>query len=700
VSETAEDFGPAPEGTAARWKEEIANFEDERQDWRDRVERIEARYRDERNHNDAERRFALLWANLEVLQPTLYARDPKPEVARRFKDRDPVGRVMATIIERNLTVAMERGQGAFGRTMRAVVKDFLIGGQGVAWCRYEVQFADDVDGAGAPTVKDEAAVPDYVHWRDFGCTAGARIWDEVTAVWRKSFLTRDQLTERFGDETARDVPLDCKDGGGDGDHDSDDAETTYAKATIYEIWDRDAREITWLHTGMDAPLDTKPYPDWLLTGFPCPPPLFGTLTNGTLTPVPDYVQYQDQASELDDLTGRIATLTSALRLAGFVPGDMAGDVQRALELGGEAKVIPVKSWAVFGGQKLGDLIVWLPIEAVAATLKGLQELRQKVKEDAYEVTGLSDILRGSSQASETATAQQLKAQWGSVRVRWRQADVQRFAADLLRLMAMAIVALYDIETLAEAANVQGMPPADQQYVLPALQLLKQGGILTAYRIDIETDSTIAADQIAEKQSWTELLGGVAQFFGAFGPILQGVHVMAPQAMPAFTAMCGELLIGAVRRFSAGPAVEASIEAAFEALGQASAQAGPPGQQGPDPVEMAKHQVDAAKLQVEQQKTQVAAQKVQAEGQRTQADMAIAAQEHQHRMASLQADSAHANADRQVQMASLQSDNAHQHAQRASDGAHANADRELQVMQLAQQAREAAMQAATPKPKPK
>jgi hypothetical protein len=469
-AETTEEFGPPPAGTASRWKAEIEHFDNERERWRDRVERIEARYSDERNRQDDERRFALLWANLEVLSPTLYAKSPKPEVGRRFQDRDPVGRVMATILERNLQVAIERGGGTFDRTMRAAVKDFLLGGQGVAWVRYEVSFGEVNDATGQPDVDDEAVVPDYVHWRDFGCTAGARVWDEVTAVWRRTFLCRDELNERFGEKLGKTVPLDRKqerDGGED-----EQQETTFAKATIYEIWDKENRAITWVHTGMDEPLDHKAYPEWMLSDFPCPPPLFGTLTNGTLTPVPDYVQYQDQAQELDDLTGRIAALTGALRLAGFVPGDMAGDVQKALDLAGEAQVIPVKSWAAFGGQKLSDMIVWLPIQDTVNTLTALQALREKVKADAYEVTGLSDILRGSTQASETATAQQIKARWGSIRVRTRQQDVQRFAADLLGRMAEAMAALFSPERLAEAANVQGLPPADQQYVGPALQLLK------------------------------------------------------------------------------------------------------------------------------------------------------------------------------------------------------------------------------------
>jgi hypothetical protein len=683
AAETEDDFGEPPKGTASRWKAEIEAHDKERERWRDRVERIEARYRDERNSEDTERRFALLWANLEVLQPTLYARDPKPEVARRFQDRDPVGRVMATIVERNLAVAIERGGGAFGRTMRGVVKDFLLGGQGVAWVRYEVEFGDDVDeGTGQPSVEDEGVCPDYVHWSDFGCTAGARVWDEVTAVWRRSFLDREELVERFGDDIGKRVPLDNTSPGRDENEDA--GESTFAKATVYEIWDKDSRQTLWIHKGMDEPLDSKPYPEWMLADFPCPPPLFGTLTNGTLTPVPDYVQYQDQAQELDDLTGRIAALTSALRLAGFVPGDMAQEVQRALDLGGEAQVIPVKSWAAFGGQKLADLIVWLPIQETVATLTALQQLREKVKSDAYEITGLSDILRGSTQASETATAQQIKAQWGSIRVRTRQQDVQRFAAGLLERMAAAMVALFAPERLAEQANVQGMPPGDQQYVIPALQLLKGDAALTAYRVDVETDSTIEPDQQAEKASWTELLGGVAAFLGAFAPILQGIRQSAPQALPSWTAMGAELLLGAVRRFRAGPAMESSIEAAFEALGSAAAQAAQ--QQGPppmSPVEMAQHQIEASKIQVAAQKVQVDAAKVQAEQQRTQAEMAHSmmgtALEHQRHAT----DTMGAHADRHVELARMQQDAQQRQAEMQQGDAHKQQEMQQRAQEAAQ-----------------
>jgi len=253
--------------------------------------------------------------------------------------------------------------------------------------------------------------------------------------------------------------------------------------------------------------------------------------------------------------------------------------------------------------------------------------------------------------------------------------VQRFAADLLGRMAEAIAALFAPERLAEAANVQGFPPQDQQYVMPALQLLKGQASLTAYRIDVETDSTIEVDQQAERQEWTQLLGGVAQFLGAYAPILQGVAQSAPQALPAWTAMGGELLLGAVRRFRAGPAMEGAIEAAFEALGASAAQAGQQ-QQGPDPVAMAQHQVEQAKVQVAQQKVQVDAAKVAAERQRTQADVQAHQMDHAHKMAGLAADHGSAHADRAIEIARLSHDHAAHHQELQQRGLEAQQQERL------------------------
>jgi hypothetical protein len=589
AAETEADFGAPPRGLASRWRAEIEAFERERHGYTERADKITKRYRNE--HDRDERRFALLWANIEVLTPTVYARDPQPRVFRRFRDRDPVGRVAARLLERSLSCQIEKG-GDFGLAARAAVQDYLLVGQGVGWVFYE------------PSEAGERAVLQQVHWRDFGFTAGARTWAEVSAVWRAAYMTRDELLERFGD-AAKTVPLDrapAETSSGTNEAKAD----VIGKATVYEVWDATRRKVVWLHRSVPEPLDVRPYPLRMRGRFPCPRPMFGTMTTGSTVPVPDFVYYQDQALELDDLTTRIAALSKALKLIGFVPGETQADIQKGLDSAREVALVPVSSWALGQGRPMDDAIAWLPVREVAETLARLLELREAVKRDAYEVTGLSDILRGQTAASETATAQQIKAQWGSIRVRDRQQEVARWCRDAIEIMADVVCGHFEPETIFAEANAEALPESEAQYLGDALALLKGPDALRAYRVDVETDSTIAADEVAERQAATELLTGVSGFLSGTMPIVQGVAMQAPHAVGAMAEMVGGLLTMAVRRFRGGEEAEELVERAMQALSQPAQPQGVP--QGPSPEEMAMQaEAQRAQAELDLKRAQAAAQ---------------------------------------------------------------------------------------------
>lgn len=689
AAETEADFGADAAGVHARWVAEIEAFDRERRAYADRVEKIIKRYTNE--HGGEDRRFALLWANVEVLKPTVYARDPLPRVFRRFRDRDPVGRVAGTLLERSLTCQIEKHDD-FGQAMRAAVLDYLLIGQGVAWAFYEPTFTEQPmvqqamvpDGMGAPVMEriatDERVRLGAIHWKDFGFTAGARGWPEVTAVWRKAYMTREELVTRFG-EAGEGVPLDRapverRDGSG--------ATDVIGKATVYEIWDSAKREVVWLHKGVHAPLDAQPYPLKLRGKFPCPRPLFATLTTGSMVPIPDFIYYQDQALELDDLTARIAVLSKAMKLIGFVPGETQPDIQKGLDSGQEVALVPVESWAVGQGRPMDNAISWLPVAEVASTLARLVELREAIKQDAYEVTGLSDILRGSTAASETATAQQIKAQWGSIRVRDRQQEVARFARECIEIMADIVCGHFDPERIAAEANAEALPPSDAPNVIPALQLLKGEGALRAYRVDVETDSTIAPDEQGERQAATELLTGVSSYLTATMPLIQGVATQAPQAMGPMSEMIGGLLTQAVRRFRGGEEAEELIEKAMQALSQPAQQAA--GQQGPGPEGMAM-QAEAAKAQAAQEAAMMDVQaRQQIEAGKAQVQMQI-------EQMRLEAENARHQAELSVrlQIAEMQS------AQKAADGERAAAMKQgpAVAVSLSQETERAVSDALTP-----
>jgi hypothetical protein len=349
-------------------------------------------------------------------------------------------------------------------------------GRGTAWVRYDAEFSsltgDDgnpLNANGAPLSDGEEAGEqlegehvcwDYVNWRDFGHNV-ARTWQEVTTVWRKVYMSREDGKERFK-EKFESVELDHKVG--------DDTETRNtesqqpAKATIYEIWDRPSNKVIFLAKGAKAILEeTEPYLKFK-DFFPCPKPTYGTLETASLVPVPDYVFYQDQLEEIDDLTARIGALLDQLKVAGFYPAsasDSSEAIQNIAMKGVENVLIPIPNWNQFkeGGGASG-MIEWWPVDQVIKVLEGSFTARKQLIDDVYQITGISDIMRGEGDKDETATAQNIKSQWGSVRIRDRQAEMANFAKRAARLTAEIICEQFQPETLMDMTNMKLPTQAD------------------------------------------------------------------------------------------------------------------------------------------------------------------------------------------------------------------------------------------------
>jgi hypothetical protein len=310
-------------------------------------------------------------------------------------------------------------------------------------------------------------------------------------------------------------------------------------------------------------------------------------------PVPDYVLYQDQADEIDKLTNRIALLIEALKVVGVYDASQAG-IQRMLTEGFDNQLIPVDSWAAFsekGGVK--GTIDFLPLDQTVQALQQCYQAREQAKQVVYDVTGLSDIIRGSSVASETATAQQIKGQYASMRLKRMQMDVAVFASELLRIKAQLMCDLYSPENLIQMSGIMGTD--DAPYAEQAIQLMKSEPA-RSFRIEVASDSLVEMDEQAEKASRTE-------FMTAFGVTMRDALPMVQQA-PEMAPLIGEVLQFVVRTFKGGRSLEAALETTIEKMNAPK----PP--QGPSPEQMqaqAQQQMEQAKMQQAQQMEQMKAQ---------------------------------------------------------------------------------------------
>ena len=632
-----------------------------RQRWLKRAKTINTLYREDRNSSragSARRRFALFWSNIATLQPAVYARTPQAVVSRRYKTDDPVGRQASEVLERALNFSLDTQD--FASVMTTVRDEYLLIARGLAWERYEPRFAEDGE-----RVEWEESKTDHVCFDDFGHNI-AREWSEVTRGWRKVYKTRAELIARFGRELGERIPLDrCVKG-----RENDESEAG-KQATVYELWDKPTKQVVWLSKGYPTSvLDIRPDPLGLHEFFPFPKPAFGTLGIDSTVPVPDYVYYQDQLEEVDDLTQRIGDLIDALKLTGLYAGEKKEELtqlETAMK-GRGVQMVPVDTWAMLkdaGGLK--GVIEWFPVEQVIAVLKGAFETRKQIVDDVYQVTGISDIMRGDTDPNETMGAQQLKSSWGSSRVRDRQKELSRFARDVIRLKAEIVASKFGQQTLAQMTDVQMLTAAEAQQaqrqlqawqmvaqqaqaaqqppppnpVPPAVQqmlgqptwddvmALLRNPVLRTFRIEIETDSTIEPNDQEEKQRRIEFVQAVGKYLAETLPVVQ--------ASPAMLPVVTEGLKFLVRGFRVGREMEDLIDRALDQL-QSGAGAAPQGQDGANP------QAEAAKAQAANTSAQANLISAQARAQDAHTNAFKAQSQHVLGMAEVQAENARTAAD--------------------------------------------------------
>lgn len=645
-----------------RWKAQFAAYDKQFSTWEARVDRILKRYRDEqrdKSKDGGSAKFNVLWANVQTLVPAVYSRTPKPDVSRRFRDNDPVGRVASLLLERALEYEVEHYTD-FRNGMRAALYDRFLGGRGQLWARYEphiravaqkqptdgVQVTEDVDEP-QEELDYECAPTDYVPWKDFGHSV-ARTWEEVTAVWRKVYMMRQACIERFGEELGEKIPLDCvpdelkKDQMGGGDN------AELSRACVYEVWDKQSLKAIWVCPSMPDILDEKDDPLELEGFFPCPRPLYATMTNESLIPVPDFSLYQDQAKELDTLADRIQGLINALQVKGVYDASVA-ELQRIFTEGDNGQLIPIKNWQAFAEKNgLSGAIDIVDLKPIYEALKAAYESVQQVLQQVYDLTGISDIIRGASNANETATAQRIKGQYASLRLKSMQNEVAVFASQALQLKAQIICGNYAPETILKMASAQELKPVDQQLVPQALELLigpermqdpVNGGRgrnpMRAFRIEVNSDTMVQMDEEEEKTKRIEFIAAQGAFMEKALPMMQA----APQVMPLVAA----LWKFSVTAFKVGKTLEGEFDAVIDKAQEMAAN--PPPKQDP---EMERVKADAAAqqqraqadMQIQQQKVQsdmmLERIKMQMEQQAEQQRMAMEAQFKQQEMSFMQA----------------------------------------------------------------
>lgn len=558
----------------------------------------------------------LFWASFEILKPAVYARPPKPAVKPLFSDNKRLHNVTAELLERASVSTFART--GINEVMCEIRDDLIFTGRGVPWLTYESK-------DGQKVCVEHLDRTDFLH-------EPARKWSEVGWVARRAWLTRKEMRARFrkhsGDAYQGAQFMARRD-----DEDRSDRALT-KKAGVWEVWHKADAKVYWVTEGADVLLDSGDPHLKLSDYFPCPRPAYATLQRRSLIPVPDWERYAIHFRKISDLTGRIYLLLDSVRMKGLIPagGDVGDAIEQLMTSDDDQILVPVPGAALLGGTGgMNGFVQWLPLTELATAIQGLIAARAQLIDDFYQLSGISDIMRGATEAEETLGAQQLKSQYGSVRVRCKIDELQRVAAEMVRIAAEVIAEKFGKDTLLEMAQMEipskrdieqrikeieqgaeaelkqlgdkaeemasqqgeGADPAQAQMMLQQAQqdiLSRYAPMLAeaesqvpvedvmsllrddrarSFAFEIETDSTILTDEMQEKQSRNE-------FVQAFTSASQGLMQMAAMGEPG-AKLAGEMMKFVLAPYRAGRQLDSAIDAFIEAapeMAQAAA-----GQQG-------------------------------------------------------------------------------------------------------------------------
>lgn len=611
----------------AKWLDRIRAAEKREDDWLKQAESAEAAYTSDRNSNHGDvPDFNILHANVETIVPSVYNSTPVPDIREKWPARqapspapqmpqgaapglpqmmpagmagapaapplaDTTNKDVAELLERAISVQID--DNALDTEMEAAAQDGFLAGRGLVRVRLdadveeftEVRQSIGPDGGlveevvEGQLVSNERVRYEAVSWRDYR-EGPAKRFDTVPWIAFRHIMADGDIKSGFDPEMIDAQALDDEPTNGDESTDR----------TVWEVWCKTKREVLFIRESDGVVLQRSDDPLGLSGFFPIPEPIQPIKITGKRRPFNPYEVYRKQAEELDSITKRIRAITTGLK----VRGGVAGDVQsiKAVAEAGDNELVAIENvegLAVTGG--LDKAIVWWPVDKAIQVLRELYISRDQIKALIYEITGISDIVRGASKASETATAQQIKTQWGSVRIKKMQRLIERHVRDLFVLTSEVIANNFTVQTIMEITGME---------VTERMVAVLEGG-LKQHRIDIESDSTVRADLSRARGEMEGFLRGTAEFFGAMAPVVQ----QAPQMAEPIT----DLYAAFARQFNLGRQASGAIEQ-MGVIAKSASSAGRPN----PAAESAK--ADAQARQAEMQMT----------GQATQAEMQLKAQE--------------------------------------------------------------------------
>ena len=505
---------------ARRWLEAIKEAIGREKTWRDEAEWAEACYTMNPIGLKAPKgdlpRYNILHSNVETTIPAIISSMPKPDIRPRHNREGDVPRVIADVLEAGISTQIDDSR--LDRVLEKVAQDAYVAGRGIMRAEFRAKVADD--GAGGRQVTDEKVCYRNISWKDY-CEGPATRWEDVPWIAFRHIISQEEAKRREGKVIPVGGAVSPVVGQEDRPNERDDV-------VLWEIWEKATRKIffvrehdSYVERVVDDPLALRGF-------FPIPEPLQPITATGSRRPVCPFTIYRDLAEELNLVSTRIAKIMEGMKVRGFIVA-LANTDMTALANADDNEVVPLTDMDhVMQNGGLEKAVMFWPIDRASQALKELYVQREQARSAIYEITGISDIMRGESDSRETASAQNLKSEYGAMRLSRMQKFMQWSVRDMFVITAEILSNNFTPATLQQISGIQFENT-------PAMALLEKP--LKHHVIDVETDSTIMGDRRKFQQEFADLTNGV----GAFVERIAQLGQMFPEAAEGLIGLLGVLM---------------------------------------------------------------------------------------------------------------------------------------------------------------
>lgn len=369
-------------------------------------------------------------------------------------------------------------------------------------------------------VEDEKVFLEPILYKHAYIDPNIRRWSRCKRLAIEEYYSVPEFKQIFGEQAYLD--LSAPDDSGSTEEDAVLKKAQLVK--VYEYWDEYENETYWFaENGSDF---IKPKKDYQPEGedddseydtrkglynlegfFPCPPPLVINQPTDEFWPVPEYYQLVEIFEDIHTIFSRMVTLTKSIRTRLLFDANIEG-LQPALNEAGESDAFGVTNLSQVlsrSGGTLEGAVQYIPVSQAVDTLNNLYTALENRLNTIYKLTGTSDLLQGliTDPTQRTFGERQMTEKYALNQIAEAQRKMQEFVRANYQLLCEMALKNFKQISLDKYIIPQTLQPEHQQRYQAAIALLRDDN--KRFRIELETDSTIALNEEYDKQVRIELV---------------------------------------------------------------------------------------------------------------------------------------------------------------------------------------------------